>query len=367
MQFSEGIMLAAAAKVFLLLLGWMVIVATTLPLLRTTAWLVRIFDFPRAQILFLGGAVIVLHLLFIRPFRPAAGLFLALLAAALLFQAWQIYPYTFFAEKQVHSATRERPETTLRLLVANVLMSNRNDTGFRQLIAKEQPDLLLVLEPDRWWEERLRPLKADFPYSLQHPLDNTYGMLLYSRLEITDKHVHFLVKEDIPSFQVQIQLPSGDLVELWGVHPEPPTPQEGESSAPRDAELLMVGKAVRDLQRPVIVAGDLNDVAWSHTTRLFQRISGLLDPRIGRGRYSTFHARYPFLRWPLDHVFHSDHFRLVELRVLPGFGSDHFSILAVLSFEPERGEEQERPEPADRDDQAEAQKKIREGAEQSPP
>jgi endonuclease/exonuclease/phosphatase (EEP) superfamily protein YafD len=340
-----------------------VLVATTLPILRATAWWVRIFDFPRLQILILGAVVMTLYLLFIRPIPPAAGLFLALLGASLLYQAWQIYPYTLFAGKQVQSATRERPETTLRLLIANVLMSNRNEAGFRELIAKAQPDLVLVVEPDRWWEERLRPLEAEFPHSLHYPLDNTYGMLLYSRPKITGEQVHFLVKEDIPSFQVQIHLPSGDVVDLWGLHPEPPIPQESESSAPRDAELLLVGTAVKDLRRPVIVAGDLNDVAWSRTTRLFQRISGLLDPRIGRGRYSTFHARYPFLRWPLDHVFHSDHFRLVELRVLPGFGSDHFPILAVLSFEPELREEQERPEPADRDDQGETREKIREGVE----
>jgi endonuclease/exonuclease/phosphatase (EEP) superfamily protein YafD len=357
-------MLAAASKILLLLLGGLVILATALPILRATAWWVRIFDFPRVQILFLGSAVLVLHLLFSRPLRPADVFFLVLLTAALLYQGWRIHPYTPLVGKQVQDATRERPETTLRLLVANVQMTNHNDAGFRRLIAEARPDLLLMVEPDRWWEERLRPLETDFPHSLRYPLDNTYGMLLYSRYEITGEQVHFLIKKDIPSFKVQVHLPSGDLLDLWGVHPEPPTPQESESSAPRDAELLLVGKAVRDLRRPVIVAGDLNDVAWSRTTRLFQRISGLLDPRIGRGFYSTFHARYPFLRWSLDHVFHSDHFRLVELRVLPGFGSDHFPILAVLNFEPEQREDQEPPEPADHGDHAEAREKIREGAEE---
>jgi endonuclease/exonuclease/phosphatase (EEP) superfamily protein YafD len=116
----------------------------------------------------------------------------------------------------------------------------------------------------------------------------------------------------------------------------------------------------------VIVAGDLNDVAWSYTTRLFQKISGLLDPRIGRGRFSTFHAEYPILRWPLDHVFHSDHFRLVELKVLPAFGSDHFPILAALSFEPEKKKEQKEPE-AGPEDQKEAQEKIDEGMREEKP
>jgi endonuclease/exonuclease/phosphatase (EEP) superfamily protein YafD len=354
-----------AAKFLLLLLGWLVIVATALPILRSSAWWVRIFDFPRVQILFLGIVTVVLSLTYIRPLRTGTIFFLFLLTASFLFQGWQIYPYTILAGKQVQNAARAPAGTTLRLLVANVLMANRNHTGLLQRVAEARPDLFLVLEPDLWWEERLRSLKADFPYSLQYPLDNTYGMLLYSRLPISKKQIHFLVKEDIPSFQVQISLPSGDLVELWGLHPEPPAPQESDSSAPRDAELLLVGKAVRDLSHPVIVAGDLNDVAWSHTTRLFQRISGLRDPRLGRGRYSTYHARYPFLRWPLDHVFHSDHFRLVELRVLPGFGSDHFPILAVLSLEPAQQQAGESPERADRDDQVEAQEKIREGTRSS--
>jgi hypothetical protein len=113
-----------------------------------------------------------------------------------------------------------------------------------------------------------------------------------------------------------------------------------------------------------VVAGDLNDVAWSHTTRLFQRTSGLLDPRVGRGLYSTFHAAYPFLRWPLDHVFFSREFRLRRLERLPAFGSDHFPILVEVSYEPARAHEHEapRPEPGNRH---EVRERIAEGREQA--
>jgi len=89
------------------------------------------------------------------------------------------------------------------------------------------------------------------------------------------------------------------------IHPAPPSPTEKDSSRPRDSELIMVAKVLKNPSRPTIVAGDLNDVAWSRSTRLFMQISGFLDPRKGRGFYNTFHAGYFFMRWPLDHLFHS--------------------------------------------------------------
>lgn len=60
-------------------------------------------------------------------------------------------------------------------------------------------------------------------------------------------------------------------VHFFGVHPRPPAPSESVTSTEKDQELLLIAKRVRALQKPVIVAGDLNDVAWSYTTELFQK------------------------------------------------------------------------------------------------
>jgi endonuclease/exonuclease/phosphatase (EEP) superfamily protein YafD len=126
---------------------------------------------------------------------------------------------------------------------------------------------------------------------------------------------------------------------------------------------MVVGKETKGKELPIVVMGDLNDVAWSRTNYLFQKISGLVDPRIGRGLYNSFHAGYFFLRFPLDHFFHSTHFRLVELKRLAYFGSDHFPMYIRLSYEPEAQRQQKAPE-AHASDEAQAAEKIEEASTQ---
>jgi hypothetical protein len=109
----------------------------------------------------------------------------------------------------------------------------------------------------------------------------------------------------------------------------------------------------------VIVAGDLNDVAWSHTSRLFRRLSRLVDPRVGRGFYNSYHAQCVWMRWPLDHVFYSPDFLLRGLRRLPAFGSDHFPLLIELAYHPRAATVQEVDEP-ERDDHREAKETLAE-------
>ncbi|HYC96113.1 MAG TPA: hypothetical protein VEB39_10490, partial [Sphingomicrobium sp.] len=39
---------------------------------------------------------------------------------------------------------------------------------------------------------------------------------------------------------------------------------------------------------------------------------------------------YPLLRWPLDHLFVSPHFELMQIDLLPDIGSDHLPIFFRL-------------------------------------
>jgi hypothetical protein len=48
-----------------------------------------------------------------------------------------------------------------------------------------------------------------------------------------------------------------------------------------------------------------------------------------KGTFNTFHAKTPFFRWPLDHVFLSKEFGLVSIKVHDSVDSDHFPISMV--------------------------------------
>lgn len=324
------------------LIGYALLITTIsfIHLIRVDAWWIRIWDFPHLQLTVLAAIGLAGWVALSRNTEWPMLLSVAGLVAALLYEGWLIYPFTPLHRKEVKyirkpAATGTDDPNNIRILNANVFMDNTQCPDVLKLVEKHKPDVVMILEANRRWQKALEPLEKQFPYQILHPLENTYGLLFYSRLPIRHQEVRFLIQDDIPSIYVRLELKSGQLVHFYGIHPMPPSPTEHYRSTERDAELLVVGKEVRNFKEPVIVAGDLNDVAWSHSTRLFQRVSGLFDPRIGRGLFNTFHAKYFFLRWPLDHIFVSHHFRLRAIRRLPNCGSDHFPILISLAYAPE--------------------------------
>lgn len=341
-------------------LGGFVVVVTLLPLSRWKAWWVRVWDFPRFQIAVTGVIALGLALQDVREADPPYRLLQAATLLAVLYQSVLIWRYSRLAPHEVQQSRPGESRARISVAVSNVLQSNRQADRLVQVIRAADADVILLVETDRWWQEQLDVLRETHRHALACPLSNTYGMLLYSRLPLIDPKIDFLVESDIPSMQARVRMQDGTLVWLNCVHPRPPAPGESDESTERDAELLLVGERVCEAVEPVIVCGDLNDVAWSRTTRLFQKTSRLVDPRKGRGMFSTFHARIPGMRFPLDHILHSPDFRLVTMRRLPYVGSDHFPVYAHLSYEPSAQGSQKAPG-ADAGDQSEASQTIAEG------
>ena len=308
-----------------------VVILTLLPLARAKVWWIRGADFPRAQLAVLGLVLCIASLTLLRESEAIRGWLAGANALAVSYQLWWIWPYTLLFRREVKRASPDMPRgDSLTILSVNVLMTNTRADELRRLVRATRPDVLITLETNSWWERALSSLEQEYPHRLRCPLENLYGMHLYSRLPLEDAKIQFLVESRVPSMHTLLVLPSGRRVCLHCLHPAPPSPTENETSGERDAELVMVGKSVAREKFPVVVSGDLNDVAWSRTTRLFRKVSGLLDPRIGRGMHNTYHAAYWFARWPVDHFFVSRDFTVHRLERLPAIGSDHFPVLIEL-------------------------------------
>lgn len=316
--------------------------SSLIPALKSTHWAIRVWDFPRLQMMLLG-------LIFFAPMAAYAirekkkSFWLLLPVIGLGFDAYRLYPYTPFSP--IESKMHDVREGNFSVMIFNVLQTNEEKKKLAELIRKESPDFVFLFEVDKKWTDSLDAIEG-YLVRHYHPLDNTYGIAFLSKLEIESFSLEFLVEKDIPSYEIKFRPDGKEVVTIFAVHPRPPRPPE--ESEDRDAELVLVAKKARKLKGPVLVVGDMNDVAWSHTTRLFRRISGLLDPRVGRRPYGTFPSLPTPLRFPLDYIFHSEELKLTGIQILPDIGSDHLPMRASFFVGRKKDQESfEKPEPED--------------------
>lgn len=347
-----------ALHVILVLLGLLLIVGTLINFSKHPHWIVRLPDFPRVSTAIVATGVGIAYAALFHG-RWWDWLLVAGLAFVVARQLYMIYPYTPLGPKRVKQSDRPAGEESLRLVISNVLMENREFDKWHEVVRAADADVIVAVETDAVWDAALRPLERDYPHHVRQVQDNYYGMVLYSRLPIEKHDIRFQVQDDVPSIHATIRLRDGQSVCVHALHPRPPEPIRDQDSAPRDAELVLMGKEIDKHQRevPTVVCGDLNDVAWSFTTQLFLRLSKLLDPRMGRGMFNSFNANSRIFRFPLDHVFHSDEFKLIGLRRLEDVGSDHFPMFIELSCQPEAARAAQ-PEPEEKESDREEAAEI---------
>lgn len=305
-------------------------------------WWLKVLDFPRLQLLI--TAVVILPLL---PFlNEEWSIWKRVLGLGLLIsvgiQVYYIYPYTGMVKTTVKSVSPDERsgQRSFDLVTANIKIKNRKAGKFLELIQETDPDMVLVIEADGWWEKALQPLDKRYSYGMEYPLDNGYGMLLYSKFPLTNEHIEFLNFKKVPSFHTDVELPGGARFQFHGVHPVPPLPQSRGKAGGKEKALRKVGDKVQAASIPAVVAGDLNDVAWARRERLFNQDGLLNDVRIGRSIINTYDAQSRFMRWPLDYVFVTEDFGVVQLRRLRNVGSDHFPLYIELSLDRKQVREQ---------------------------
>ncbi|MAP81078.1 MAG: hypothetical protein CL526_08310 [Aequorivita sp.] len=321
----------------LYIIAVVLLLGTLLSLLRNEEIrYIKMLDFPRIQFFILAFVVLLLLMATVEKQKWYHYAALGGLVIAMLINGRYIVNYTSLVGVDVPSANNVKAsDNNFSLLIANVKMSNRISEPTLEIIKEKKPDIVLAMETDSWWNDKLQPLQSDYPYVKKVINDVTYGMILYSKLPLNSIDVNYYTNDKVPSFESKITLRNGKVFTLHTMHPVPPThfKRLPDNENEEENALQILGRKVKNRALPTVVAGDLNDVVWSYVDILTHTENILKDVRVGRGFYNTFNAENFLLRWPLDHVFVTEEFKLVNIERLRKIGSDHFPLFVELTIE----------------------------------
>ncbi|WP_226063168.1 endonuclease/exonuclease/phosphatase family protein [Kaistella polysaccharea] len=295
----------------------------------------KMLDFPRIQFFIASIICLILLLLLVNSWKRYKIILVSGLVLGVGIHTFFLINYTGLVDVEVPSAEIvKNSDNHFSLLLANVKMTNRNSADLIKLIREKNPDLILGMEIDLWWNQQLKYLEKEYPYFQRVINDETYGMILYSKYPLENLKVNYLNNKKVPSFECLVTLKNGQKIDLHCLHPVPPMRFEDlpDNVGQRDIAMKKLGKEIQNNKYPIVVAGDMNDVVWAEVDELTGTKNILHDTRVGRGFLNTFNAENPFMRWPLDHVFVSKQFRLNTLERMPKIGSDHFPLFVRLSL-----------------------------------
>ena len=322
-------MMDTAIELVLAVLTFLAAGITVLPFWRTHHWWVRVCDFPRLQVAIVSAILLIATLTLVDGWP--AWVMSAVLAAIVVYQAVRIFPFTPLAPTEMGMDDGE--DGTITILASNVLMENDRHDLVRSVIATSDPDIVLLMEIDQRWADALADALDGYDTVLSEVKDNYYGMILATRLPVVEADIVYLTKDDTPTAFAELRDGNGRTFRFVGLHPQPPIP--GEDTDDRDAEMLYSAMFARKSGVPVVVAGDFNDAAWSHTSWRFKRVGGFLDPRVGRGMIPSFDANSYWMRAPIDQFYATEDVAVRSFELGPNVGSDHYPVVVKVSFDPE--------------------------------
>lgn len=300
------------------------VVVTLTPLHSSTHWAVRMWEFPRLQIVAISAVTLVAAIV-------SGQLVAALLLVCVIgYQSSWIYPYTPFSRAETQIAAKDDVKD-ITLMAANIEMTNQDRRPILDLIREAEPDVVFLMETDQGWIDDLKPAFENYRTITAEPRDNYYGLMFATKLKARNVEIVYLTEDETPALLAELETETGDVFRFLGLHPRPPVP--GETTEARDAQLTYAARFGKVEGMDLVVMGDFNDVVWSRKSEYFKRVGGYLDPRHGRGFVSSFHAKYPFLRFPIDHFFVTEGVVVSEFKRGPYIASDHFPIFGRVRFD----------------------------------
>ncbi|MGZ5410730.1 MAG: endonuclease/exonuclease/phosphatase family protein [Aeromicrobium sp.] len=225
-----------------------------------------------------------------------------------------------------------RPETgELRIVSFNVLASNRRFAEVVDFIRASDADVVVLHEVTSRWEEAIEEAAAafeDWPYEITEARarGDLFGSMVLVEPGAMVESFGFGLTDPRA---IEILLPGG--VALLAIHPLSPSTEF--RARQNDRQLLFATDWAAAQDGPAIVVGDFNATPWSFPFRRLMSSTDLSNSVRGFGLELSYPADgNPLIRVPIDHLLVSDGLAVVDRRLGPAMGSDHFPLTVDLAL-----------------------------------
>ncbi len=231
---------------------------------------------------------------------------------------------------------------TVKILTSNVRRNNTHYQSVLDLISKETPDVVTLQELDNVWLEALKSLDETYPYRRITKVNSRERLALYSRLPIIASSEKNFGSFRIPALIATLDVKGHHLVVYTSHLISPTTIMDARA---RNQALLQLAQEIHLVKESVVLVGDMNISPWSPYFYDLLRTSGLKDSRDGFGIQASWPTFVPLFLIPVDHCLVHPSIQVLDRRVGPKIGSDHYPVLIKLAV-PDKSQAEATPTPA---------------------
>ena len=293
------------------------LISSLLAFLPADHFAVQLFTHFRLQYL---GAALLLLIVFagLRDRNFALVSLVAVLANASVVAPWY------------HGGARAAPgDTSVKVVLANVLSRNAEHERLFELVESEQPDVLFLLEVSPAWDAALERLGSRYAHRVVESREDNFGIALLSRLPLTSSAV---IGSEPLGFPTIVATLDASGTELGVVASHPMIPLGTDNYQARNAHLRGLADLVQRMHGPRLLAADLNASMWDRNYRMLERRTRLRNARHGHGIMPTWPTFLPIAMIPIDHVLVSAEVGVEDVHTGPAIGSDHLPLVVTIAL-----------------------------------
>lgn len=232
---------------------------------------------------------------------------------------------TAIASAQVETAA------TAQLRIVGLNVNYRSDAFARvaDFLRTTRADAVVLVEVTPAWRRELQALRAEYPYEFFSGDGHERGVLLLSRLPLTQAEVVPAFSDDEPPLLATLRA-GGRTLRVLGVHAT--WPMLPRHAADRNRQLRQLARLSREIREPLIVLGDLNVSPFSAHFQTLLADGRLRSAAENHGWQPTWPTFLLPLGIQIDHALVSPGVRVRDFRVGPSVGSDHRAVIVDLAL-----------------------------------